>query len=59
MKFFSTFFQQQILDNRARAWAGAGILTSWIRSRAKMERLHNTGYGAPNALKFLAILDLE
>ena len=24
---------------------GAAILTSWSRSRAKMERLHNTGTG--------------
>ena len=36
--------QQQIVDYRDRAGAGAGaaILTSWSRSRAKMERLHNT-----------------
>ena len=39
-----TFFQQQIVDYRARAGAGATILTSWSRSLAKMERLHNTDY---------------
>ena len=27
---------------RARAGAGEAILTSWSRSRAKMERLNNT-----------------
>ena len=40
-------FQQQIVDYRGRAGAGTGagaaILTSWSRSRTKMERLHNTG----------------
>ena len=40
------FFQQKIVDYRARVGAGAGaaILTSWSRSRAKMERLHNTAW---------------
>ena len=36
------------MDYRARTGAGAGagaaVLTSWSRSRAKMERLHNTGF---------------
>ena len=42
MKFLNTFFQQQIVDFRARAGAGAAaaILTSW--SRAKLEQLYNT-----------------
>ena len=30
------------MDYRARA--GAAILTSWSRSRAKVERLHNTDW---------------
>ena len=35
------FFRQQIVDYRAGAGAGAAIMTSW--SRAKKERLYNTG----------------
>ena len=48
--FKNFFFQPQIVDYRARAGAGAeagagaAILTSWSRSRAKMEQLHNTAY---------------
>ena len=38
----SFFGQQEIVDYRARAGAGAAVLNSW--SRAKMERLHNTGW---------------
>ena len=51
MQFAKTLVQQQIVDYRARAGAGAGavaaILTSWSRSRAKMERLLNTDVNWP------------
>ena len=42
--FQNFFFHEQIVDYRARAGAGASIFTSWSRSRAKMERLDNTGW---------------
>ena len=42
MNFVRTFFQQQI-GARAGAGAAAANFTSWSRSWAKMERLHNTG----------------
>ena len=32
------FFQQQIVDYRARAGAGAAILTSWSRAKQKLIR---------------------
>ena len=38
--FQKKIFQQQIVEYRAGA--GAANLTSWSRSRAKIERLHNT-----------------
>ena len=42
-EIFKNFFcQQQIVDYRVRAGAGAAILTGWSRSLAKMKRLHNT-----------------
>ena len=42
MKIFRTFLQQKTVDYRAGA--GAAMLTSWSRSRAYMERLHNTAH---------------
>ena len=43
VKFVKTFLQQKKLwDSRARAGAGATILTIWSRGRVKMEQLHNT-----------------
>ena len=50
------------MDYRARAGAGAeagagaAILTSWSRSRAKMERLHNTAMPEPTQKWFLRTL---
>ena len=40
--FQDFLLQQQIVDYRARARAGAAILTSW--SRVKMKRLPNTAH---------------
>ena len=36
------FLHQQSVDYRFSAGAGAAILTSWNRSRVKMDQLHNT-----------------
>ena len=46
-----------MVDNRAGAGAGADNLTSWSRSRVKMERLHNINfYDIDVYPKYLALI---